>query len=627
MKNWSKKWIAWGLTLILMAQCCVSFADSIPNLYDPIPIVMKLIYGVTVSAEPEVGGTVTGEGQYEANSSATVTATANKGYAFVRWEEFDSQVSTDANYSFTVTSRRALKAVFMKTCTVIWLNGDGGELDRKEYILRYENEPVTDRQPVKAADADYTYTFSGWESGEWGEGADGTATVTYTPLFTAVPIPEHTLTISYVYADGGAAASSHTETLKEGAEFAVDSPVIEGYTVDQTSVSGTMGAANVTETVTYTKADPLPPSAQDVKQENDPPVDIPVTITDPVFPTEFLRHTLVIRYVFEDLSPAADTYMETFLEGFEYSVASPSVKGYKADIKTVSGKMGTEDISVTVTYSKEQQKQKTKIIAKNISYFYSKNKPLNVSLKTASGKPVKNAKLTLKANKKTYTKKTNKKGIATFKLSLQPGKYTAKIKYSGNKNYSASSKTIKIQVKKSQKPQIIAKDLTYYSWTNKKFTVTLTNASGKPLKNEKLTLKINGKTYRKKTNAEGKVAFSVKLKPGTYKADIQYAGNNQYQKTGKTIKITVKNSIVAKNTTVKYKKGQSVTCRVFAVNGKPKANTAIKFKFNGKTYSKKTDKNGTVSFKIPKSTKPGTYKGTFYSYDSTTTSIKITVKK
>lgn len=69
-------------------------------------------YTVNVSANPSNGGSVTGGGTYEQGQSCTVTATAATGYNFQKWTENGSQVSTNANYTFTVTSNRSLVAHF-----------------------------------------------------------------------------------------------------------------------------------------------------------------------------------------------------------------------------------------------------------------------------------------------------------------------------------------------------------------------------------------------------------------------------------------------------------------------------------------------------------------------------------
>ena len=69
-------------------------------------------YTISVSANPTNAGTVTGGGTYQQGQSCTVTATANTGYNFVRWTENGNQVSTNANYTFTVNGNRNLVAQF-----------------------------------------------------------------------------------------------------------------------------------------------------------------------------------------------------------------------------------------------------------------------------------------------------------------------------------------------------------------------------------------------------------------------------------------------------------------------------------------------------------------------------------
>ena len=63
---------------------------------------------------------------------------------------------------------------------------------------------------------------------------------------------DYTLTINYVYANGGTAAKTYTTTLKAGASYGpINSPTIKGYKADRTAVSGVMPEHNVTLRVVY----------------------------------------------------------------------------------------------------------------------------------------------------------------------------------------------------------------------------------------------------------------------------------------------------------------------------------------------------------------------------------------
>lgn len=69
-------------------------------------------YTISVSATPSSGGTVSGGGTYTYGQSCTVHAYANNGYTFTNWTVNGQQVSTNADYTFTVTANRTLVAHF-----------------------------------------------------------------------------------------------------------------------------------------------------------------------------------------------------------------------------------------------------------------------------------------------------------------------------------------------------------------------------------------------------------------------------------------------------------------------------------------------------------------------------------
>ena len=84
-------------------------------------------YTVSVTANPSNGGTVTGGGTYNYGQSCSIHATANTGYTFINWTENGNQVSSQADYTFTVESNRNLVANFSSQSYIITASADPAE--------------------------------------------------------------------------------------------------------------------------------------------------------------------------------------------------------------------------------------------------------------------------------------------------------------------------------------------------------------------------------------------------------------------------------------------------------------------------------------------------------------------
>ena len=79
----------------------------------------KETYTINTASAPAAGGTTSGGGNYISGKQITVKAVAASGYVFKNWTEGTTQVSTNKNYKFTVTSNRKLKANFEKATYTI----------------------------------------------------------------------------------------------------------------------------------------------------------------------------------------------------------------------------------------------------------------------------------------------------------------------------------------------------------------------------------------------------------------------------------------------------------------------------------------------------------------------------
>ncbi len=229
-----------------------------------------------------------------------------------------------------------------------------------------------------------------------------------------------------------------------------------------------------------------------------------------------------------------------------------TVKEGNADVTIPS--LSAEDHTVEIAYTGDDKyeaasktatitvaKDSTNISASGVTATYKVNKYLVITLKDSHGNPLANSTVTVDLNgAKDYVSDEN--GQVKVKVSnLVPKTYTAKIKFEGSDNYLGSDATAKVVVKKAN-PKITASNKMFKTTTKtKKYTITLKDNTGKAIKNAKVYLKVNGKTYTAKTNSKGQATFKItKLnKKGTFKATISYKGSKYFNKISKQVNLKV----------------------------------------------------------------------------------------
>ena len=131
---------------------------------------------INATANPSVGGEVSGSGTYKQGQSCTLTATANTGYIFTNWTENGYVVSTNANYTFTVNGARNLVANFTNTYTISVsanltsggsVNGGGTYTYGQSCTVNamantgYNFTNWTENGDVVSTDANYTFIVTG----------------------------------------------------------------------------------------------------------------------------------------------------------------------------------------------------------------------------------------------------------------------------------------------------------------------------------------------------------------------------------------------------------------------------------------------------------------------------------
>ena len=174
-------------------------------------------------------------------------------------------------------------------------------------------------------------------------------------------------------------------------------------------------------------------------------------------------------------------------------------------------------------------------------YTGSKTK-ITATLKDANGKAVASQKISIKVGTKTYTLKTNNKGVATKTVKVtKTGKNKVTATFKATNKYAKATKTSTLTVKAKEKTKITVTKLSY---KNKKITIKATIKSGKKAltQNTKLTIKVDGKTLTaKKTSKKGKISLTLKkaLKKGSHKIQIISKATSMYKqaKVTKTLKV------------------------------------------------------------------------------------------
>jgi uncharacterized repeat protein (TIGR02543 family) len=125
-----------------------SYTFTVSENADYVAVFTINSYQVSATANPTVGGTITGAGSYNHGTTANLTATAAQGYTFVNWTKDGNEVSTNASLSFIVTQPASLVANFslnkyVVTATSLPSEGGtvtiGGNFNETEYYYDFEN--------------------------------------------------------------------------------------------------------------------------------------------------------------------------------------------------------------------------------------------------------------------------------------------------------------------------------------------------------------------------------------------------------------------------------------------------------------------------------------------------------
>ena len=159
---------------------------------------------------------------------------------------------------------------------------------------------------------------------------------------------------------------------------------------------------------------------------------------------------------------------------------------------------------------------KSTIKTGNLAKYYKNSSPYTATFYSQKGSVLKNTNVKFKINSKTYTVKTNAKGVAKLAIDLKPGKYG--ISSINPKTSESITKTVTI------KSLIETKDLTINESNVGKFNVKILDSNGKASANKKVILKLGNNKYSKTTNKNGIAMLDINLDAGNYIITTEYYG-------------------------------------------------------------------------------------------------------
>ena len=202
-------------------------------------------YTVSVTANPSNGGTVTGGGTYNYGQSCTVHATTAAGYTFINWTENGTQVSSQANYTFTVNGNRNLVANFSSQSYIITAIADPTEGG----IVTGSGGYDYGDECTLTATANTGYTFVNWTKNGTEVSTDATYTFTVTESASYVAhftINSYEISVTADPANGGILTGGGTYTYGQSCTITAISNEFYDF------INWTMNGTEVSTDASYT---------------------------------------------------------------------------------------------------------------------------------------------------------------------------------------------------------------------------------------------------------------------------------------------------------------------------------------------------------------------------------------
>ncbi len=186
-------------------------------------------FRISLSSSPIAGGTTDGSGQFDENSTVTVSALPNTGYFFVNWTEGETIVSTSSSYQFVLTENRTLVANYSQIpedqfAVVLSASpSEGGSINGSGSFDAETDVTVT-------ATPNTGYAFVNWTANGEEVSTDSSYTFALTANITLVANFEvRTYTLDVTAENGSVEKDPNEDTYNSGSEVILTAIPGDGY--------------------------------------------------------------------------------------------------------------------------------------------------------------------------------------------------------------------------------------------------------------------------------------------------------------------------------------------------------------------------------------------------------------
>ena len=195
--------------------------------------------------------------------------------------------------------------------------------------------------------------------------------------------------------------------------------------------------------------------------------------------------------------------------------------------------------------------------------------------------------------------------ILSFDLSnILPGNYSTNIIFTGDDTYNTFNTPFNLTINKGD-VLLNAENITIYFRNGTNYTVTLLDTKGNTIKNQTISITVNGVTYNIKTDENGVATLPINLNPRNYTITTLFNGNDRFNNKTITSNLIVLTTIISNDLTKHFKNDSQYNVKILDGKGQVINNTIVSFNVNGVIYNITTNDEGIAT--LPINLNPGNY--------------------